>query len=283
MEKTKAFKCFGTEDPLPDLIKRTNKYLLDLRLAKWITQKQYEKLCINPNEVELAHLYYLPKAHKPGTHLPSRTSCKYIDDIFIALDLPARHLLKQIDKWNHFDENIKLFENIGSTANFLDLHIKSQDGQLFTTVYQKPSYEPYYLPFKSIHLLHMKKNIIFTMLLRTIRYCSSFQAYLNEREKLRMALLLNKYPNKFINEQFNNVFLKINIDQFSNKRKIPIDYEKTMVTHFTYCSNMETVPTNFHILWDKYFGNSPINEIIPILGTRNVNNLQRRLVHTRLI
>ncbi|CAF2985731.1 unnamed protein product [Rotaria sp. Silwood2] len=76
MEKTKAFKCFGTEDPLPDLIKRTNKYLLDLRLAKWITQKQYEKLCINPNEVELAHLYYLPKAHKPGTHLPSRTSCK---------------------------------------------------------------------------------------------------------------------------------------------------------------------------------------------------------------
>ncbi|CAF2984800.1 unnamed protein product [Rotaria sp. Silwood2] len=208
---------------------------------------------------------------------------RYIDDIFIALDLPARHLLKQIDKWNHFDENIKLFENIGSTANFLDLHIKSQDGQLFTTVYQKPSYEPYYLPFKSIHLLHMKKNIIFTMLLRTIRYCSSFQAYLNEREKLRMALLLNKYPNKFINEQFNNVFLKINIDQFSNKRKIPIDYEKTMVTHFTYCSNMETVPTNFHILWDKYFGNSPINEIIPILGTRNVNNLQRRLVHTRLI
>ncbi|CAF4386938.1 unnamed protein product, partial [Rotaria sordida] len=32
------------------------------------------------------------------------------------------------------------------------------------------------------------------MLLRAIRYCSSFQVYLDEREKLRMALLLNKYP-----------------------------------------------------------------------------------------
>jgi len=66
MDKTKAYQFLGTNDPLPDLVQRTNKYLLDLRLAKWITQKQYELLCINPNEIELAHLYYLPKAHKPG-------------------------------------------------------------------------------------------------------------------------------------------------------------------------------------------------------------------------
>ncbi|CAF1535654.1 unnamed protein product, partial [Rotaria sordida] len=286
MEKTKAYKCLGTEDPLPDLIHRTNKYLLDLRLTKWITQKQYEKLCINPNEVELAHLYYLPKAHKPGTPLrpiisglkhptikiskfldellrplfdkmASETTVtsgfelvkqlqkwskvnirqetlfctidvadlytmvpqtegvlslkkilsrfvmqsnyfsyngqfyhqirggamgsprtltvancymffyeqqiikqisnsgglyfRYMDNIFIAINWPVRHLFKQIDKWNHFDENIKLSENIGSAVDFLDLHIENQDGQLFTTVYVKPSYEPYYLPFNSIH------------------------------------------------------------------------------------------------------------------------------------
>ncbi|CAF1549489.1 unnamed protein product, partial [Rotaria sp. Silwood1] len=325
MAKTEAYKCLGTNDPLPDLIQRTNKYLLDLRLAKWITQKQYEKLCINPCEVDLAHLYYLPKAHKPGTplrpivsglkhptikiskfldevlrplfdkmtvkttvnsgfelikqllewskikmrqetlfctidvmdlytmvpqaegvlslkkmldHLKLKcingltietiirlsrfvmqnnsfsydgqyyqqirggamgspltltvANCymffyeqqivkqihnsgglyfRYIDDIFIVINWPARHLLKQIDKWNHFDENIKLSENIGVTADFLDLHIENRDGELFTTVYQKPSYEPYYLPLSSIHPLHMKKNIIFTMLLRAIRYC----------------------------------------------------------------------------------------------------------------
>ncbi|CAF5154972.1 unnamed protein product, partial [Rotaria sp. Silwood1] len=53
MAKTEAYKCLGTNDPLPDLITRTNKYLLDLRLTKWITQKQYENLCINPCEVEL--------------------------------------------------------------------------------------------------------------------------------------------------------------------------------------------------------------------------------------
>ncbi|CAF2906318.1 unnamed protein product [Rotaria sp. Silwood2] len=453
MAKTQAYKCLGTNDPLPILTKRTNKYLLDLRLAKWITQKQYEKLCINPSEVELAHLYYLPKAHKPGTPLrpivsglkhptvkiskfldellrplfdemASKTTVnsgfelmkqlqkwsminmrqetlfctidvadlytmvpqiegvlalkkmldylklkqvaglkietiirlsrfvmqnnyfsydgkyyhqirggamgspltltvancymffyeqqimkqihnsgglyfRYIDDIFIVINWPARHLFKQIDRWSYFDENIKLSENIGITADFLDLHIENRDGKLFTTVYQKPSYEPYYLPFNSIHPLYMKKNIIFTLLLRALRYCSTFQEYLNERERLRVALLLNKYPNKFIDEQFIYILEKLNIEHlltFNNyaqhrqkiidspiKEKLPIDYGKTMFVHFTYCSNMRAFPAKFHDLWNKYFGESPINDIIPTLGTRNVNNFQRRLVHTRLV
>ncbi|CAF1139788.1 unnamed protein product [Rotaria sordida] len=90
MDKTQAYKCLGNEDPLPDLIQRTNKYLLDLRLAKWITQKQYELLSIKPNEVELSHLYYLPKAHKPGTPLrpiisglkhPTIKISKFLDDL----------------------------------------------------------------------------------------------------------------------------------------------------------------------------------------------------------
>ncbi|CAF1423244.1 unnamed protein product [Rotaria sordida] len=450
MEKTKAYKCLGTEDPLPDLIRRTNKYLLDLRLAKWITQKQYEKLCINPNEVELAHLYYLPKAHKPGTplrpiisglkhpaikiskfldellrplfdkmaakttvnsgfelvkqlqqwssinirqetlfctidvtdlytmvpqtegvlslkkmldHLKLKqvgglkietiirlsrfvmqnnyfsyegqyyhqirggamgspltltvANCymffyeqqiikqinnsgglyfRYIDDIFIVINWPIRHLMKQIDRWNKFDENIKLSENVGFMTDFLDLHIENKDGQLFTTVFQKPSYEPYYLPFNSVHPIHMKKNIIFTMLLRALRYCSTFQEYLNERERLRMALLLNRYPNKFIDKQFNNILSKLNIQSLTCnnyvncrqevidspiREKVPVDYEKIMFVHFTYCSSMRTFPIKFQALWNKYFGESPINEVSPVLGTRNVKNLQRQLTHTR--
>ncbi|CAF4660703.1 unnamed protein product [Rotaria sp. Silwood2] len=174
--------------------------------------------------------------------------------------------------------------------------MENQDGTLFTTVYQKPSYEPYYLPFSSIHPLHMKNNIPFTMLLRAIRYCSTYQTYLNEREKLRMALMLNKYPNKLIEGQFNNVLLKCAIDHplaIRNynryrqkvidspiKEKVDIDYESVMFVHFTYCSTMKTFPVEFHLLWNKYIGESPINEVRPILGTRNVKNLQRCLALT---
>ncbi|CAF1604164.1 unnamed protein product [Rotaria magnacalcarata] len=61
-DKSKVFHLGGLEaynkksneytdktDPLADLIQRTNKYLLDLRLIKWITQKQYEHLSHKPD------------------------------------------------------------------------------------------------------------------------------------------------------------------------------------------------------------------------------------------
>ncbi|CAF2747679.1 unnamed protein product [Rotaria sp. Silwood2] len=451
MIRTNAYKCLGTNDPLPDLIQRTNKYLLDLRLAKWITQKQYEQLCIKTDEVELAHLYYLPKAHKLRTPLrpiisglkhptikiskflddllrplfdkmavnttvmsgfelikkllqwskfnmkqetllctidvtdlytmipqiegvltlkkmldflqinkikdlkveaiirlarfvmqnnyfkydgqyyhqvregamgspltltiancymffyqfdivrqisnSSGLYFRFIDDIFIVINWPERHFLKQIDRWNKFDENIQLSAHVNSYADFLDVHIENKDGQLFTTVYHKPSYEPYYLPFNSIHPIHMKKNIPFAMLLRAIRYCSTFEAYLKEKSTLRMALILNKYPGKFIDQQFKKVFLKFQINEPLTKNnyntlrqkvidtqysdKIPVDHTRTMFIHFTYCTSMKAFPKKFHALWNKYFAESPINEIASVLGTRNVDNLQRRLVYTR--
>ena len=452
MDKTQAYQCLGTIDPLPNLIQKTNKYLLDLRLAKWITQKQYELLCINSQEeVELAHLYYLPKAHKTGTplrpiiaglkHPTIRISkfldnllrplfdrmaqqttvdsgfelvkhleewsvlnfrqetvlctidvtdlytmvpqvegvlalkkmmdylnlkqigglkvetiirlsrfvmqnnyfsydgqyyhqirggamgspltltiancymfffernivkqtgnsgglyLRYIDDIFLAINWPIRHLMKQISIWNRFDLNIQLSANISFVADFLDLHMENRDGELFTTVFHKPSYEPYYLPFNSVHPLHMKKNIPFAMLVRAVRYCSTFEGYLHERESLRMALLLNKYPGEFISDQFNHVLQKFKINQPFNinnykllrraliespiQEKMPTDYGRMLFIHFTYCSSMRSFPSKFHYLWHKYFEQSPINEITPILGTRNVDNLQKRLVHTR--
>ncbi len=38
-------------------------------MNKHIAQRQYEKLKVIKEEAELAHLYFLPKAHKPKTPL----------------------------------------------------------------------------------------------------------------------------------------------------------------------------------------------------------------------
>ena len=222
---------------------------------------------------------------------------RYIDDIFLAINWPVRHLVKQVDRWNQFDLNIRLAANINQYADFLDLHMENQNGQLLTKVYHKPSHEPYYLPFNSIHPLHMKKNIPFAMFLRAIRYCSTFEAYLNERESLRMALLLNRYPDNLISNQFNRVLSKYGIDepfttrnytqlrskviQSTIQERMPTDHVRSMFVHFTYCTNMQSFPMKFHTLWHKYFEESPINEVTPVLGTRNVDNLQKRLIRTR--
>ncbi|CAF4123471.1 unnamed protein product [Rotaria socialis] len=69
MEKTEVYERLHQNDPLPNLIEHTNKYLLNLRLKHWITQRQYEQLSVKPNEMKLTHLYYLPKVHKLGTPL----------------------------------------------------------------------------------------------------------------------------------------------------------------------------------------------------------------------
>ena len=139
------------------------------------------------------------------------------------------------------------------------------------------------------------------MFLRAIRYCSTFESFIKERETLRMTLLLNKYPDEFIQNQFNRVLKKFKIDQSidtknynivrkeiiymeeneNEKENNPINYGDTMFVHFTYCSNMKIFPSKFHSLWQKYFNQSPIDNIIPALGVRNVDNLQRRLVHTK--
>ena len=145
--------------------------------------------------------------------------------------------------------------------------------------------------------MHMKKNIPFAMLLRAIPYCSSFQLYVNERESLKIALLLNKYPNKLIQEQFLRVFKKFDLheqlsthtyDQCRSKiltnpyqEKLSIDYETNIFIHFTYCLNMRRFPVHFHALWKKYFAHSPINDINPILGTRNVDNFAKQLIYNK--
>jgi hypothetical protein len=87
--------------------------------------------------------------------------------------------------------------------------------------------------------------------------------------------VLNKYPNNFINEQFQQVLLKFNINQLlahenynsirnkiietPMKEKIPVDHSEMMFIHFTHCSNMRSFPIKFHLLWQKYFAESPIS------------------------
>ena len=101
----------------------------------------------------------------------------------------------------------------------------------------------------------------------------------------------------FIEKQFDRLLEKFNISDTITERnyktirtkiidtpkkgKLEINYGKTMFVHFTYCSSMKTFPTKFHILWQKYFGESPISDIQPIIGIRNIKNLQQHMIHTR--
>ncbi|CAF0730774.1 unnamed protein product [Adineta steineri] len=111
----------------------------------------------------------------------------------------------------------------------------------------KVHYIPHYLPFNSGYPMHIKKNIPFTVIVRAMEFCSIFDTYLYERENLRVALLLNKYPGEFIDKQINQMLTTNNYgiirEEILNnpcQEKVPIDYCGTMFVHFAFYSNINT-------------------------------------------
>ena len=64
----------------------------------------------------------------------------------------VQQLLKDANGWH---PNIKLEAHIGSSVPFLDVLVRNQQGVLHTSVYHKPSAEPYVVPFLFDHLRHI--------------------------------------------------------------------------------------------------------------------------------
>ncbi|CAF4927880.1 unnamed protein product, partial [Rotaria socialis] len=116
---------------------------------------------------------------------------RYIDDVFFTSNEPievVQQLLKDANGWH---PNIKLESNIGSSVPFLDILLTNNNGVLHTSVYHKPSAEPYVVPFISDHPRYIFQNIIQTALVRAIRYSSTFEAFNHERRAIRLMLLFN--------------------------------------------------------------------------------------------
>jgi hypothetical protein len=197
--------------------------------------------------------------------------------------------------WNKLDINIELTESIGQTAEYLDVKLENRGGELVSEVFHKPSHEPYFLPFTSIHALHIKKNIPFAALVRAIRYSSSYIAFKHEEAHICMSLLLNKYPISFILKQFERVsqtfqcaiptrknysdIRKIFLGAADNNvKKAGIDFNVNILCHFSYCKGMHDFSTRFHKLWDDCFSDTAIYSKKPIVGSRRLDNLQDYLV-----
>ncbi|CAM4974414.1 unnamed protein product [Rotaria socialis] len=131
---------------------------------------------------------------------------RYIDDIFFTFNDPKIKIEAVIKKANDFHPNIKLEANIGSCVSFLDLLINNKNGVLFTSVYHKPAAEPCVVPFISDHPRHVFSNIIQAALLRALRYSTTLDIFEKERRSIRLMLLYNGYPSRYIDTNFRKFF-----------------------------------------------------------------------------
>ncbi|CAF2149582.1 unnamed protein product, partial [Rotaria magnacalcarata] len=102
---------------------------------------------------------------------------RYIDDVFMTWNKSENELKKVLDNANTWHPNIKLEYKIGKSLPFLDILLTNINGTLSTSVYHKPTAEPYVVPFISDHPRHVFENIVQTSLRRAIKYSSTFQLF----------------------------------------------------------------------------------------------------------
>ena len=223
---------------------------------------------------------------------------RYIDDLFIMSNVHADTLKGLVSFWNRLDDNINFSDSIGPMAEYLDIKLENREGRLFSEVFHKPSYEPYYLPFTSAHARHMKKNIPVVAFIRAIRYSSSYEAFKREEAHICMSLLLNKYPIQFILEQLErvprtfqcaapnrrnySVLRRIFLNTADNHtKKAKIAFEVNILCHFSYCKGMNDFSTRFHRLWDECFSDTAICKMKPIVGSKRLDNLRDYLIRKK--
>jgi hypothetical protein len=107
---------------------------------------------------------------------------------------------------NKKDDNIKITWEGGKTVDYLDVITTIETPNFRTTVFRKLAAQPYVLLFHSAHIPHITRNIPYAATLRATRICSHPQDLKYELDKMRVMLLLNKYPPQFIDKHIGCFF-----------------------------------------------------------------------------
>ena len=131
---------------------------------------------------------------------------RYIDDIFMTTNESVDEIQTVLNKAKTKDINIEIECTIDTSVNYLDVTITNENGHLRTSVYHKPTAEPYILPYTSDHPRHIHRNIPYAALLHAARLCSNVDDFNSERIRIDKSLLLNHYPPNFITARFRQFF-----------------------------------------------------------------------------
>ena len=227
---------------------------------------------------------------------------RFRDDIFITTRKNKDEMDKKLIELGKKDKNIGLTFEKGPYVDYLDIRVQVETPNFRTKVFRKLAAQPYILPFNSAHPPHVMKNIPFSALLRVVRICSHRENLEEEIEKVRITLLLNKYPPKFIDRHYQRFFqtltgerepkllLSVRHSEFRdqvldigwNKKEKPgINFNKDIMLHFTYTPSLARFGSRFHQIWQEIFEDTPLSDIPVIFAHRLTDNLKNILVHKK--
>ena len=135
---------------------------------------------------------------------------RYVDDTFLIFnDRDDCELF--FDFLNLQHKNIKFTLEIESNdcIPFLDVLVtRTVDGFISTSLYRKCTFSGLYMKFDSFVPQHFKRNLVFGLLNRAWKICSSFELFNQEMENIKQLLKSNGFPVKFLNRHFKSFLNK---------------------------------------------------------------------------
>jgi hypothetical protein len=227
---------------------------------------------------------------------------RFRDDIFFTTILPSEQIKIILSELNKKDPNISITWEGGKTVDYLDVKTIIEVPNFRTTLFRKLAAQPYVLPFHSSHPSHITKNIPYSAVLRATRICSHPQDLQYELDRIRIMLLLNKYPPKFIDKHIGRFFYDLTgkntsdillgkdhtrlrntvLDEHWNKKeKRKIDFNRDILIHFSYTPSLAHFGAHFHQIWEEIFEGTPLDDIPVMYANRLTSNLKQLLVQKK--
>ncbi len=191
---------------------------------------------------------------------------RFRDDIFLTTKLSTEKIEKIFEDINKSDPNITISWEGGKSVDYLDVTTTVVIPNFKTTVFRKLAAQPYVLPFHLSHPPHIMRNIPYAAALRATRICSHPEDLRQESDKIRVMLLLNKYPPTFINQHMNRFYKDLTEKQSSDtllskehgkyrervldeewnkKEKRKIDFKNDILCYFSYTPALACFGKNF--------------------------------------
>lgn len=138
---------------------------------------------------------------------------RYHDDGFIIWHGPLIHLLHFFRYVNTLDTSIKITHQQGKNAVYLDLELKlTTHNSILTRTHRKPTASETYLNFNSSHPHHLKRNLPFSIALRSFLLCNQHSSYHFEKTQI---------IERFRNSNYSHNTIIHSISKMEAKYKIP--------------------------------------------------------------
>ena len=135
---------------------------------------------------------------------------RYVDDIFVMFSKPE-HLDRFFDYLNsrHNSINFTKEKEQNNSLSFLDVLVSRIDNRFETGIYRKTTFSGVFTNFNSFIPTAYKHGLIYSLLFRCFRICSSFSKFHDEIVILREIFDRNDYPCNVIDFCVRNFLAKI--------------------------------------------------------------------------